>query len=257
MLSTDFVPGVPNWVDLGSPDIDRSAAFYGSVLGWNFSSLGPETGNYGSFQQDGKTVAALGPLEAGQRSAWIVYFSVPDADATTKAVEAAGRTVRLAPIDLPGNARMAQFTDPGGAQFAVLQAAGESGGLDVVSDPGSLGWVELHVADPKAAEEFYASSLGWTAQATPMGDADYTLFSPASGGGNREFGGVWPLEEGLSPQWLVYFEIDDIDAAVARGAEAGGTVVMPVTDLEDVGRMAWLDDPFGARFALIQSIRTT
>lgn len=254
MLSTDFVPGVPNWVDLGSPDIDRSAAFYGSVLGWSFFSLGPEAGNYGFFQQDGKTVAALGPLDEGQQSAWTVYFSVPDADATTKTVEEAGGSVRLAPMDVFTNGRMAQFTDPGGAEFAVWQP-GDTKGVDVINDPGSLGWVELHVPDPKAAEEFYAAALGWTAQAMPMGDTDYTLFSPQSGGDNREFGGVWQLEEGNSPQWLVYFEIDDIDAAVARGAEAGGTVVMPVTDLPDVGRMAWLDDPFGARFALIQSVR--
>ena len=34
MLSTDYVPGAPNWVDLGTPDIDTAAAFYGAVFGW-------------------------------------------------------------------------------------------------------------------------------------------------------------------------------------------------------------------------------
>lgn len=34
MLSTDYVPGAPNWVDLGTPDVDAAAAFYGAVFGW-------------------------------------------------------------------------------------------------------------------------------------------------------------------------------------------------------------------------------
>ncbi|TWP52027.1 VOC family protein [Lentzea tibetensis] len=252
MLSTDFVPGSPNWIDLGSPDVDRTAAFYRDVLGWTLVSLGPEAGGYGFFQLHGRTVAAVGPLDAGQTSAWTIYFSVPDADATTKAVEQAGGAIRLEPMDVFTNGRMAQFTDPGGAEFAVWQP-GETKGVDVLNEPGSVSWVELLSADPKAAQEFYGAALGWTAVDMPMAEGSYTLFSPESGGADTEFAGVAPTQEGHSPHWLPYFETEDVDAAVARATEAGGSVVMPATDYPDVGRMAWLTDPFGARFALMRS----
>ncbi len=32
MLSTAFVPGAPNWVDLGTPDVESAAEFYGAVI---------------------------------------------------------------------------------------------------------------------------------------------------------------------------------------------------------------------------------
>jgi uncharacterized protein len=44
VLSTDYVPGAPDWVDLGTPDVDAAVAFYGAVLGWHFQSAGPEAG---------------------------------------------------------------------------------------------------------------------------------------------------------------------------------------------------------------------
>src|ERR1044072_6169897 len=91
MLTTDFVPGAPNWLDLGAPDTEAARAFYGGLLGWSFESAGPEAGGYGFFTHGRKTVAALGPLtDAGARSAWTPYFQTPDADATARSVEQAG-----------------------------------------------------------------------------------------------------------------------------------------------------------------------
>lgn len=57
MLSTRFVTGSPNWLDLGTPDIEAATAFYGGLFGWTFQSAGPEAGGYGMFQLDGKTAA--------------------------------------------------------------------------------------------------------------------------------------------------------------------------------------------------------
>src|SRR5689334_8936739 len=62
MLTTDFVPGAPDWLDLGSADVEASSAFYGGLFGWTFRSAGPDAGGYGFFQLDGRTVAAAGPL---------------------------------------------------------------------------------------------------------------------------------------------------------------------------------------------------
>ena len=121
MLGTDFRTGSPNWLDLGSPDTTGAAAFYGLVFGWEFVPAGPDAGGYGFFRKHHKTVAALGPLrDEGADSAWMVYFRSPDIQATAKAVEQGGGTVRAEPMDVMGEGWMAQFTDPQGAEFALL-----------------------------------------------------------------------------------------------------------------------------------------
>ncbi|MEV8636475.1 VOC family protein [Streptosporangium sp. NPDC051023] len=251
MLTTDYVSGAPNWIDLGSPDIEAATAFYGPLFGWSFQSAGPEAGGYGFFQFDGKTVAAVGPLDEGATSAWTLYFQTADADATTKAVEQAGGTVRFTPFDVFTNGRMAGFTDPGGAEFAVWQP-GTTTGLDLVTAPGSLAWTELYVPNPDAVRSFYQSVFDWKTRDMPFGDATYIMFSAAEGE-NADQGGLMPLQEGDRPHWLPYFEVPDADATVALAQELGGVVLVPATDIPDVGRFAILSDPHGARFAVITS----
>ncbi|MFE6489808.1 VOC family protein, partial [Streptomyces sp. NPDC057757] len=49
-----------------------------------------------------------------------------------------------------------------------------------------------------------------------------------------------------------YFAANDVDALVTKATAAGGSVLMPASDVENVGRIAWLADPNGAPFALIK-----
>ena len=136
MLSTNYVPGTPNWVDLGTTDIDGAAAFYGALFGWQFQSAGPDAGGYGMLTLEGKTVAAVGPLmEPGVAPSWTIYFETENADATADAVKQVGGVVRAAPFDVFTAGRMGQFTDPAGARFAVWQP-GQTRGLEAVNDPG-------------------------------------------------------------------------------------------------------------------------
>src|SRR4051812_37629622 len=155
MITTDFAPGSPCMLDLGAPDVPATASFYSAVLGWDYEPMGESEGMEGGmFRRDGKIVAGLGKLtEEGARSAWMLYFTVADADATTQAVESAGGTVRVAPMDLEEWGRMAQYSDPLGGQFAVWQP-GTSKGVELVDQPGSLSWTELYTSDAAAAKGF-------------------------------------------------------------------------------------------------------
>ena len=59
---TSYRNGVPLWVDVATPDIDASAAFYCGLFGWEFGGAHPEI-PYGMFLLDGKLVAASGALQ--------------------------------------------------------------------------------------------------------------------------------------------------------------------------------------------------
>ncbi|MFF1558863.1 VOC family protein [Streptomyces sp. NPDC058279] len=258
MLGTDFRTGSPNWLDLGSPDVDAATAFYSGVFGWDFVSAGPDTGGYGFFRQGGKTVAAIGPLtEEGAKSGWMVHFMSPDIQATVQAVRDGGGTVRMEPMDVMGEGWLAQFTDPQGAQFASWQP-GKTAGLEVASAENTLVWVELHVPDPLAAVSFYHGVFGWRSEEMQAPGMTYRVLS-VKDGDQREasFGGVAPLGDGAGgggagPSWVPYFHVTDADATVSAVQGNGGSVLMPAADVPDVGRIAWVADPFGATFALLK-----
>jgi predicted enzyme related to lactoylglutathione lyase len=258
MLTANYVPGAPIWIDLGAPDVNAAAAFYGAIFGWEFRSAGPDAGGYGMFALDGKTVAAAGPItEEGASPAWTLYFHTFDADATAKAVEQAGGKVRFAPSNVFDQGRMAGFSDPTGAQFAVWQP-GATKGLDIVTAPNTLCWTELHTTDPAAATAFYHSVFDWTTEDMPMGEFTYTIVRPAGGGADSGQGGIMGINDemlraGETVHWQPYFEVTDCDAVVSKAAEQGATVLMPPDDVPNVGRIALVVDPFGAPFALLTS----
>lgn len=126
----------------------------------------------------------------------MIYYTVADADATTRAVEAGGGTVRVAPTDIEQWGRMAQYSDPLGGQFAVWQP-GESKGVDLVDAPGSLCWTELYTSDAGGARRFYGDVFGWRFTDMPMpgGEGTYTLITPAYQPEDRMHGGLLEVGE--------------------------------------------------------------
>jgi predicted enzyme related to lactoylglutathione lyase len=261
MLTNDYVPGAPSWIDLGTRDTDSAAAYYKALFDWDFRSAGPDAGGYGMFQLAGQTVAAMGPLQDDNASpAWTVYFESADAEATTRAVEQAGGSVRFPPMDVFEQGRVAGYTDPGGADFAVWQP-GKNRGLDRVG-AGALCWTELCTTDAQWAKVFYGSVFNWDYEDMPLpnGDGTYVVASRSGGGQEGSHGGIMQLGTDMLPEgvsyWQPYFAVADCDAVAAEAAEKGGSVLVPGTDMEGVGRMALLKDPEGASFALLTPVES-
>jgi len=123
-----------------------------------------------------------------------------------------------------------------------------------MSNPhGSPIWYELMTPDPAGAKAFYDAVIGWTVEAAPSGDVDYRMIA-AQGG---LVGGVLGLtaemlNEGARPAWLLYLEVDDVDATVEKAKDLGGRVYVPPHDLPGVGRFALLADPQGAPFYVMR-----
>ena len=260
MITTDFIPGSPCWLDLGAVDVPATASFYSAVFGWEFQPLPEDPDNYGAFRLGGDIVAGIGKLtEKGARSAWMVYFHTPDAEATAREVERLGGTVRTAPADAGEAGRMAQLTDPQGGQFAVWQPRGTQG-FDIADQPGALSWTELYTTDSEGAKQFYGGLFGWTAEDMHLpGEAAeaYTILTPAGGDQDRMHGGMMQLPaEHLTltngrPYWHPVFAVTDTDAALEALTRHGGSVQMGPEDAEGVGRLAVCLDPSGADFVVL------
>ncbi|MFC8424044.1 VOC family protein [Streptomyces sp. NPDC057236] len=258
MLTTRFVDGAPNWIDVGTSDMEGAARFYGGLFGWEFASAGPDAGGHGFFRLAGRIVAG-GVRTAPEQDppAWTVYFQSPDADATAKTARQARGSVPVPPTDVTRQGRTAILADQSGVPFGIREPAPRTG-IEAAGEAGTLCWVELYTPDIARAAAFYHSVLGWETSAVTFPDGVYTSVNPAGTGEEGMFGGLVPPADDLAgaepgpPHWLPYFGVDDTDTVVARAVELGGRVRLPATSLAGVGRLARLEDPYGARFAVIE-----
>jgi predicted enzyme related to lactoylglutathione lyase len=250
---TSYAPGTPCWADLGTPDIDAAAQFYGGLFGWTAEEgeNAEQTGGYRQAMLRGKPVAGMMPLmQEGQPPAWSTYISVEDADATTAKVREAGGTVMAEPMDVLDLGRMAIFADPTGAAIGIWQP-GTFVGAEIVNESNAIVWNELNTRDTAAAKDFYGAAFGWSYEEREFETGNYVSLKLGEDavGGMIDITGRVPDE--VPNHWLVYFAVDDTDATLEKAKGSGGDVVFGPEDLSEVGRIAILKDPFGAVFALI------
>lgn len=245
--------GVPSWVDLGSPDLEKSKAFYGGLFGWDLPQGPPEAGGYTVCELRGKTVAGLGPkMNPDMPTVWMTYVNVSSADDTVAKVTSNGGNVFMPPMDIMEAGRMAVFADPLGAVIGLWQPNGHMG-AQLANEPGTFCWNELITTDLDAAKAFYKSVFGWDAEdmGPPGGPPAYTEWKLAgkSVGGMMAKSAEMPAD--MPPNWGVYFAVADTDASVAKAQELGASVLMGPADIEP-GRFAVLADDLGAVFSILR-----
>ncbi len=252
MEMEQYEHGVPSWVDVGSPDVDATVAFYSALFGWDVPEGPPETGGYRIATLRGKTVAGVGPQMNPGPPVWSTYVNVANADEVIGRVKDNGGTVLMEPMDVMDVGRMAFFADPAGAVIGVWQP-GSHPGAGLVNEPGTYCWSELMTTDVDGAAKFYGAVFGWGAEGAgpPGGPVMYTEWKV----GGRSVGGMMakpdtmPAE--IPPYWGVYFAVADADATVAKIEELGGSVMMGPEDIEP-GRFAVASDPTGAVFSILE-----
>jgi predicted enzyme related to lactoylglutathione lyase len=245
------VPGVPNWVDLATADLDDAKRFYTALFGWDADVSGDEYGGYTTFTLNGLAVAGAGPLFGeGQPTAWSTYVSTADSDATAARVDAAGGKILVAPFDVGDQGRMAAFLDQAGAPFSVWQP-GTAPGAEVFDVPGTVTWNELTTRDVEGSAAFYGAVFGWVARDSSVGGVPYVTFEQEGvtiAGLQPMTAGQWP--DDLPPHWMIYFAVSDCDRTAQNAYALGGRVVGGPTSFA-MGRYAVLEDPQGGTFSIL------
>jgi predicted enzyme related to lactoylglutathione lyase len=104
--------------------------------------------------------------------------------------------------------------------------------------------------DPAAARTFYGKVVGWKPVAWDR-DPSYTFWMT----GKTPMGGLMALSAeaaaaGARPGWMSYIGTDDIEATVRDVERLGGKVLRAAWEIPSVGKIAILQDPQGAVFAV-------
>lgn len=116
---------------------------------------------------------------------------------------------------------------------------------------GAMSWFELTTSDVNDAKSFYGEIFGWDFEPFD-GDpaAEYNVVKVDG----KEFAGIMktpPHCEGQPPCWGACVTVEDIDVTVAKIEQNGGKIIVPPTDIPNIGRFSVFSDPQGAVLSAI------
>jgi predicted enzyme related to lactoylglutathione lyase len=110
---------------------------------------------------------------------------------------------------------------------------------------GNVHWSELISADVEGSKKFFTEICGWTINAMPMPMGEYNVAMV----GETPVAGIMGVDQiqnanhEITPHWMTYLEVEDVDAAAAKIVGAGGQVINEPFDVPQVGRICIVMDP--------------
>lgn len=215
---------------LPGSDVERSARFYRGLFGWELNR-----GDAGYHVANVYPPMGLASNDGPDPQVWI---EVDDVEAAVELVRAAGGTADD-PVEYDSG-RSSQCIDPQGVHFQlIVPAPGYRQPARRSTEYGELFYWSLPAPEAARSKEFYGQLFGWE------------FGTPGDQGGmhieNRlPDGGLGGGRQASHPQ--IFFRVQDLDGAMARVRELGGTAE-PAGE-GDEGRHAVCVDDQGVEFGL-------
>ncbi|HEY9315000.1 VOC family protein [Williamsia sp.] len=220
------------YCSLWTNDVDRAAEFYGSVLGWEFDAA---TGQVTNLSH------RLGIFSVPGDPTMLCAYAVDDIAEARADIVAAGGTANDVQQFYFGE--LLDAVDDQGVAFAVYRPAGTNPRPSLnATGHGELTYMTFYTPDSARLRDFYGRVLGWTFSGGRVDDGwEVEGMHPMTGfvGGQDRSAAV--------PMWVV----DDIEVAVQRVRDGGGTVIAEPSQQPYAISAECLDDQ-GARFYLGQ-----
>jgi uncharacterized protein len=245
-----YLPGKFVWFEHVSNDIAKARAFYEPLFGWHTESMTmPGSDPYPVIHNSNAGIGGYARAPAGAPNGWLSYLSVADVDTSCTAALGAGAKSLMAPTNYGGAGRAATLADPTGAVFALWKGA-QGDPADVEETPlGGWLWNELSTHDDKQALAFYEKVFAFSHDPMPMPNGTYYVLKQ----GDKMRGGLTQAMDASTPaMWTQYVRVADCDASAAKAAQLGARIVVPPSDIPQIGRFAMLIDPLGAAIAVMK-----
>ncbi|MFI0406764.1 VOC family protein [Actinomadura sp. 3N508] len=251
MITTPPSPGRPRlregdvgYASIWVPDVDRAATFYGTVLGWHAS---PASGS--SRHVQGLPEQHIGMFGGQEHRTMFLAFAVEDIRDAIQRIRAAGGHAEE-PTDEPYGLS-AMCTDDQGMSFSIYQPPERTSPVEerlaqsAGVSHGEISYLTIGVPDITRARTFFGTVLGWDfipghtpgGWSVRLGDTEVRPMTGMHGGTER-------------PVVVPMYAVDDIESAVTRVREAGGSATAPAQ--QPYGITSECTDDQGSRFYLGQ-----
>ncbi len=121
--------------------------------------------------------------------------------------------------------------------------------------PGGISWIDLTVDNASEVKDFYANVVGLDHMGQPMGDGEYEDFVMTTPEDSEFAVGICHAKgpnQDMPPQWLMYFNVPDVELALQQCEKMGGIVIRQKTDMGSF-EMGVIQDPAGAVAGVIRA----
>ncbi len=244
------------WYDLMTTDRTAAKSFYNQLIGWGTRPVEGGDMPYTMWTAGNNPVGGVMDLPEGAKHAgapphWVAYVAVADVRAVCDRAAELGGAVLHPATDIEQAGCFAILEDPQGAPFAVYASDSLSSDQPGESGPGEFSWHELATTDFEAGSAFYFDLFGWQSKEDlDMGGG--WMYRTYGRPGGPALGGMFTRSDEMPgpPMWLYAITVDDLDGAMTRLEELGGTLLNGPMEVPGGGRIAQCVDPQGAAFAL-------
>ncbi|WP_426103966.1 VOC family protein [Massilia sp. TSP1-1-2] len=116
---------------------------------------------------------------------------------------------------------------------------------------------EIHASDPQASMHFYSGLFGWSFNKWEGGD--YWLIhtgpddQPGINGGLLPRRSAVPESMATVNAFVITVDVEDVDNAVSSALAGGGVTAVPKMAVPGIGWLAYLKDPDGNIFGVMQA----
>jgi uncharacterized protein len=239
------------WFEYVSNDANKAQGFFGELFGWSTKSVPMPDGTYAMIAApDGKTIGGYAAIPQGAppKASWLPFLQVASATDTAAKVKELGGTVMKQPFKVGDFATMAVVLDPHGAAFALWQPAKAED--TPKPEVGHFAWKELPSKDPDASVQFYAQVGGFSSTKMEMPEMGTYHVLESDGQGRA---GIMKQPMPDAPHaWVPYVQVANADQTAERAKRLGATLIVPPTQIPNVGRFAIFADPQGVPLGILQ-----
>lgn len=115
---------------------------------------------------------------------------------------------------------------------------------------GDAVWHDLTVPNADEVRDFYSAVISWQSEGLDMGGYQDDVMAAPGTQGQAGICHARGQNANMPGQWLVYFQVPDLDAALAEVVARGGKILDGPREMG--GRFAYIQDPAGAVCSLFQ-----
>lgn len=118
---------------------------------------------------------------------------------------------------------------------------------------------EIPAANVERARKFYSNVFQW--KITPIPDMNYNMVQTAPSGKNMRSKVAGAINGGMMKRWakvpapVIYMDVRNIDASIAKIKRNGGKLVAPKQKVPGVGYTAYVKDSEGNVIGVWQATR--
>ncbi len=239
----------PTWVDLVTPNLEKTQSFYKSLFGWTYLETTVNGVNVALIKKQDVAIGSIIEIKKAKASVWMPAASVSMSDlkTMTEKLIANGAKKAFGPIQYSDRGTQVLFEGAQGEEFSLISGNPFEAKNVRTKDDGTFMGSELWADNVNDASRFYQYAFSVQVEQENFSGKPYWFLEKQ---GKRIAGMINNPITNQSSQWVTYIYSANPEMLSRKIESLGGTVIAAPTSALRNGKVAVVQDPYGAIFCI-------